>query len=751
MKRFRLNKKIFIVLLLFIAIGYAYLTRNLGNLGANLLRKNDWNIYFDNIKPVDGSITPTSPATIDDSKLVVNFSTSFNEPGEYYSFYVDVVNDGSVPCMVNFINLNGVPSEYENLVNFTVKNFDMSEIREHQLLHAKDKIMLIVRVEYNEDLSEDDLLASDLNLNLSLEFEYIQADNTAQEGPVSIYSMMKNNSVMDNIRSEFVNNNNGINYTQFYPYNGTNGQGFYEYYKTANDDMPIYYYRGNNSNSIKFGGQCFNILRTTDTGDVKLLYKGPVDSNDVCTNSNSTISPSSTFTNYSYYRPFNGVNYMYGVVEPSNNTIGFQREQYMSAWHYYSNMGSYYYSDSITYDGRYYHLVNPSLISTTSSSDEIVGKYFMTSGCSSSGTCSYVDVKYMVMGDGGNSGSGMYYLTLTNGQTIEDYKTPMYYGNDIIDNGDGTYTLDNAFSLSRYDWILHAKEITNYAYTCNSGSTTCTNPRYIYDCGSYYYRYFQLNDGVLFGNDFEWNDNKYVLKDTISLFDFKTDYPRLNNYHYTCSNTSGECTKLRYVYRVNTSPLTYSYLEFSNGKDVDDYIEEIFNPVNNSLAKTAVDNWFASNMLDYQKYIRDTVYCNDRTFLSGNSNVFNPDGGVLSSTFYYSSNSRLQNKDFTLSCPNNRDSFTVSSEIGNGKLTYPVGLITMDEAALSGGGFINKYLYTMTPRDGGYESDIISYTYNGLNYQQPTYFNPVIAIDGNLVVNGGNGTPGNPYTLSLWY
>ena len=75
----------------------------------------------------------------------------------------------------------------------------------------------------------------------------------------------------------------------------------------------------------------------------------------------------------------------------------------------------------------------------------------------------------------------------------------------------------------------------------------------------------------------------------------------------------------------------------------------------------------------------------------------------------------------------------------------------MDEAALSGGGFINKYLYTMTPRDGGYGSDIISYTYNGLNIQQPTYFNPVIAIDGNLVVNGGNGTPGNPYTLSLWY
>ena len=748
MRHRKINYKLLIVLVIFIAIGYAYLTRNLGNLGANLLRKNDWNIYFDNIRVLDGSITPTSPATIDNSKLVVNFSTSFNEPGEYYSFYVDVVNDGSVPCMINFINLNGVPSEYENLVNFTVKNFDMSEIREHQLLHAKDKIMLIVRVEYNEDLSEDDLLVSDLNLNLSLEFEYVQADETAQEGPVSIYSMMKNNSVMDNIRSEFVNNDNGINYTQFSPYNGTNGQGFYEYYKTANDDMPIYYYRGNNSNLIKFGGQCFNIIRTTDTGDVKLLYKGPVDSNDVCVNSQSTISATSTFTNYSYYRPLNGINYMYGVVESSNNTIGLQREQYMSAWNSYAYMGSYYYSDSITYDGRYYHLVNPTPTSNTSSADELIGKYLMTSGCSSTGTCSYVDVRYMVY----NSGGEIYYLTLSNGQTIEDYKTPMYYGTGIIDNGDGTYTLENPFSLSRYDWILHAKEITNYAYTCNSGSTTCSSPRYIFNCNSYYYYYYNLNDGVLFGNDFEWIDNKYVLKDTTSLFDFNNEYSRLNNYHYTCSNTSGECTKLRYVYRASSYPnLTYSYLEFSNGKDVDDYIEEIFNPVNDSIAKTYIDNWYAANMLDYQKYIKDTVYCNDRSFPNDTNNVFNPNGGKITESFIFSGVSRLQSSDFILSCPNVRDSFTVSGEIGNGKLTYPVGLITMDEATLSSGGFINDFIYTMTPRSGGNGSNIISYSNLRINGQQPTKLNPVIAIDGNLVVNGGNGTPGNPYTLSLWY
>lgn len=37
----------------------------------------------------------------------------------------------------------------------------------------------------------------------------------------------------------------------------------------------------------------------------------------------------------------------------------------------------------------------------------------------------------------------------------------------------------------------------------------------------------------------------------------------------------------------------------------------------------------------------------------------------------------------TLNCKYKADSFTVSPDLGNGKLTYPAGLLTFDEVALA--------------------------------------------------------------------
>ena len=51
-----------------------------------------------------------------------------------------------------------------------------------------------------------------------------------------------------------------------------------------------------------------------------------------------------------------------------------------------------------------------------------------------------------------------------------------------------------------------------------------------------------------------------------------------------------------------------------------------------------------------------------------------------------------------MECKRNLDKFTVSSSIGNGELTYPVGLITSDEVMYAGGYGVNSnntfYLYT---------------------------------------------------------
>jgi len=69
----------------------------------------------------------------------------------------------------------------------------------------------------------------------------------------------------------------------------TNGQGLMMMNQTQNDEYPIVYYRGDvNNNNVIYAGYCWLIVRTTETGGVKLLFNGPVvenaDGTESCTN-----------------------------------------------------------------------------------------------------------------------------------------------------------------------------------------------------------------------------------------------------------------------------------------------------------------------------------------------------------------------------------------------------------------------------------------------------------------------------------
>lgn len=51
--------------------------------------------------------------------------------------------------------------------------------------------------------------------------------------------------------------------------------GTYMVESTKNDESPVYYYRGAvTNNNVIFGGYCWKIVRTTETGGVKLIYNG---------------------------------------------------------------------------------------------------------------------------------------------------------------------------------------------------------------------------------------------------------------------------------------------------------------------------------------------------------------------------------------------------------------------------------------------------------------------------------------------
>ena len=86
-------------------------------------------------------------------------------------------------------------------------------------------------------------------------------------------------------------------------------------------------------------------------------------------------------------------------------------------------------------------------------------------------------------------------------------------------------------------------------------------------------------------------------------------------------------------------------------------------------------------MTSYTKYLSTTaVYCNDRT--EQTAGTYN----TGTTTFYYAPYARVRtNYAPTYDCTNINDKFTVDSSTGNGKLTYPIALMTADEVSFAGG------------------------------------------------------------------
>ena len=101
---------------------------------------------------------------------------------------------------------------------------------------------------------------------------------------------------------------------------------------------------------------------------------------------------------------------------------------------------------------------------------------------------------------------------------------------------------------------------------------------------------------------------------------------------------------------------------------------------NSSTIKGVIDTWYKDNLnSNYGKYLSATaIYCNDRSVTSGIYSV--------SSSFGYSAKTRLDvNKTPTYNCADTNDKFTADTSTGNGKLTYPIALMTADEVSFAGG------------------------------------------------------------------
>ena len=207
---------------------------------------------------------------------------------------------------------------------------------------------------------------------------------------------------------------------------------------------------------------------------------------------------------------------------------------------------------------------------------------------------------------------------------------------------------------------------------------------------------------------------------------------------------------------------------------------------NNSTIKTYIDNWYTSNLeaKGYTKYLSTTaVYCNDRS---------NPAGGYNtgSTAFYYGGYTRLiTHKAPTYDCTDTNDKFTVDTSTGNGKLTYPIALMTADEVSFAGGLYANynaNAWYFRNAKEGtlttSSSSTDASYSSTGSTYWwllSPFYWfgssarasvfyvggsslpgflgdyfvdgtrgvRPAVSLKSCVKTSGGDGSAGTPYTI----
>ena len=137
------------------------------------------------------------------------------------------------------------------------------------------------------------------------------------------------------------------------------------------------------------------------------------------------------------------------------------------------------------------------------------------------------------------------------------------------------------------------------------------------------------------------------------------------------NTTAGYIATSLFTDKAKMDPMYAGYMYGTTGS-----LENNRLNTNDSTIKTYIDNWYNNNLSSYSKYIStEAVYCNDRELEPGQEYSDNP--------FNYAPTGRYSTtKTPTYNCTNIKDAF--SGNNGEAKLTYSIGLMTIDEIVYAG-------------------------------------------------------------------
>ena len=309
-------------------------------------------------------------------------------------------------------------------------------------------------------------------------------------------------------------------------------------------------------------------------------------------------------------------------------------------------------------------------------------------------------------------------VTIGNSQFNSKFWDPTYVGYKYNED----FSLHESNGTTGYDWFTNTTK-----YNFGTGYTFDTSTKK-----------FALTGDI---KQLTWNDNHEEI---------------VNNQLYSCLNTS--CNVVyKIVGYISTTQMIVQPISYSSNSLLSAQTNTTDSPI-----KTTLDNWYKTNIKNYNDKLADETFCSDRSIASGT-------GYTTDSYTFYGAYNRLQdNKTPSLKCSQDNDKFKVSNE--SAKLDYPVGLILADEVALAGGrGYYNeaylpnsnyylyngKYYWTLSPSDfnsGSSSANVwIVLSSGSLHpWYSVTYsigVRPVINLRADVQITKGDGSSLNPFVI----
>ena len=388
-------------------------------------------------------------------------------------------------------------------------------------------------------------------------------DGTIYEKP-TLYKILKEAAVEGTYAKEYTGGHKD-SFTE----DGT--QKIYHWYApntTAGNTLAIEILDKNN---VIFAGHCWQMIRTTDTGGVKMIYNGEVENNQ-CLNTRGThvgfeqsyYNTQGMSTTYYY-----GTSYAYDSVGKSFTLNGTITTGEIKTKEYTCKQTSadatcttLYYVDTLDSGTNYYVLP----LNTNSHYSQF-GKLEFNQQYDSP-----ADVGYMY-----NSRYPYQYKNITLTEltlSITSFSSNFYYADTIALHQNGKYLLLNSSKLSSPE-----DSVGKYTFFSSKGMLASSSVYYIVaveDSTVYYIEISSGNDlayyNYTYGDSYTDNGNgTYTINNptTLDTKDWYTGYSNVEN-KYVCKNvTNNICSDLLYVTSVSNT--TMQYLEVTTLKYAKDF------------------------------------------------------------------------------------------------------------------------------------------------------------------------------------